>query len=105
MHFYGLKHMPIADLNMVSAASPAITVVFAWIVLRERCNLLDAINLLLVFTGIVFIIKPPILFGENVAELVGTSENYFLAATIVAFGTILQANVYVLLKMLKGKLQ
>ena len=30
LHFYGLKYMPIADVNMMAAASPAITVFFSW---------------------------------------------------------------------------
>lgn len=36
IHFHGLKHMPIADCNMISAASPAFTVLFGWLFLKVR---------------------------------------------------------------------
>ena len=50
--FHGLKHLPLADVNMIAAASPIFTVFFAWIYIRERAGPGDLFNLLLVFAGI-----------------------------------------------------
>ena len=49
--FHGLRHLPLADVNMIAAASPIFTVFFAWIYIRERAGPADFVNLLLVFAG------------------------------------------------------
>ena len=49
--FHGLRHLPLADVNMIAAASPIFTVFFAWIYIRERAGTADFVNLLLVFAG------------------------------------------------------
>ena len=75
--FYGLKHMPIADVNMISAGSPIWCVIFArykvyinqfniWflsnlstfrIFLKEKLLLFDMCNMFVTLVGIVFIIR------------------------------------------------
>ena len=57
IHFYGLKHMPMADANMISAASPVWVVIFARMFLKEPIILFDVINIFVTLSGIVFIIK------------------------------------------------
>ena len=49
--FHGLRHLPLADVNMIAAASPIFTVFFAWIYIRERAGPADFVNLVLVFAG------------------------------------------------------
>ena len=49
--FHGLRYLPLADVNMIAAASPIFTVFFAWIYIRERAGTADFVNLLLVFAG------------------------------------------------------
>ena len=63
-------------------------------------------NIVLVFCGITLILKPPFLFGSDVlgeGEVDRQSPQYMVAALAVTLGTLLQANVYILLRMLKGK--
>jgi len=57
IHFYGLKHMPMADVNMIGAASPVWVVIFARMFLKEPVILFDIINIFVTLIGIVFIIK------------------------------------------------
>ena len=54
------------------------------------------------FVGIVLIVKPPFLFGENL--LFTKDPEAILAVVLLILGSIfLQANVYVILRMIKGK--
>lgn len=117
--------MPIADVNMIAAAAPVFTVFFARLFLKvsniaiaklpyplpgrvlhypschqEKCHLLDGVNLLLTFAGIVLIIKPPFIFGTS--EQYDKDPEYAYAAVAVLAGALLQANVYIMLRLLKG---
>jgi len=101
IHFYGLKHMPMADANMISAASPVWVVIFARVFLKEPLKPFDIINVFMTLLGIVFIIRPPFIFGYD--PLFELNNQYYIAGTIVFFGSVLfQSNVYIMLRMLKG---
>ena len=87
---------------MIAASSPVFTVIFARIFIKENIFPIDIINILLVFLGIVHIVKPAFLFG--VAEIY-TSDPEAIYAVIswILSNVFLMANVFVLLRMLKGK--
>jgi drug/metabolite transporter (DMT)-like permease len=107
LHFHGVKHLPLADVSMISAATPIFTVFFAWIILRESVGIVDIVNLVLVFAGIVLIVRPPFIFGgggDSETDQVNSDTEYwkFIAALLVLLGAMLQANVYIFLRMLKG---
>ena len=55
--FYGLKHMPMADVNMISAGSPIWVVISARIFLKEPLLAFDILNIFITLLGIVFIIR------------------------------------------------
>ena len=99
VHFYGLKHMPQGDVSMLTAGAPALTAIFAFFVLKEKIILLDILNVVLVLVGMVLIIKPPFLFGYS-REYEADPE-YAVAAVGVSCCTLVQANVYILLRLLK----
>ena len=63
--------------------------------------MLDIVNLVLVFVGMVFIIQPPFIFNVE-ADEVTRDTGYYIAAVVVLLGCFLQANVYILLRLLKG---
>jgi len=101
IHFYGLKHMPMADVNMISAASPIWVVIFARLFLKEPLLVFDVCNIIVTLLGILFIIRPPFIFGYDPSFSV--DGQYYLAGGIVFAGSvILQSNVYILLRMLKN---
>ena len=50
---------------MISATAPMFTTIYARIFLKEAIAVADILNLVLVFVGIVFIVKPPFLFGHS----------------------------------------
>jgi len=100
VHFYGVKHMPIADANMISAASPIWTVIMSRIFLKEPMKPFDIVNVVITLTGILFIIRPPFVFGYD--ESFEFDPQYYIAAVIVFCGTFMQAAVYIFLRALKG---
>ena len=118
--FYGLKHMPMADVNMISAGSPIWVVIFARIFLKEPLKVFDIINVFVTLLGILFIIRsfqdyqsiinnvtkpqcvfrPPFIFGYDSSYVV--DPQYYVAAAINFVGAILlQSNVYIILRKLK----
>ena len=100
IHFYGLKHMPMADANMISAASPVWVVIFARIFLKEPLLIFDIVNIFVTLLGILFIIRPPFIFGYDPSFIL--DNEYYIASLIVFLGSFLQSNVYILLRMLKN---
>lgn len=61
----------------------------------------DIINVVLVFIGIILIVKPPFLFGDSM--LSSTDPDALNAAIILVLASLfLQSNVYVTLRSLKG---
>jgi drug/metabolite transporter (DMT)-like permease len=81
---------------MISAASPIWTVLLGRIFLKEPLKPLDILNVVITLTGILFIIRPPFIFGYDPNfEL---DHQYYTAAMIVFGGTFLQATVYILLR-------
>ena len=93
--------MPMADVNMISAGSPIWVVIFARIFLKERLFVFDIINIFITLLGIVFIIKPPFIFGYDPSFVL--DQDYYVAGVVVFLGSvILQSNVYILLRMLKN---
>jgi len=101
IHFYGLKHMPIADANMISSASPIWTAIFGRIFLKEPLKCFDIFNVFTTLLGILFIIRPPFIFGYDPQFKFDTP--YYIAAVIVFCGSVgLQSNVYIILRKLKG---
>ena len=97
---FSLKHMPMADVNMISAGSPIWVVIFARIFLKERLLVFDIINIFITLLGIVFIIKPPFIFGYDLSF--EFDHQYYVAGVVVFLGSvILQSNVYIILRLLK----
>ena len=92
--------MPMADVNMISAGSPIWVVIFARVFLKERLLVFDIINIFITLLGIVFIIKPPFIFGYDPSFVL--DNEYYIAGVVVFLGSvILQSNVYIILRMLK----
>lgn len=101
MQFYAIRHMPLADASVVIFSAPVFVTIFARIFLKEACGLFNVVVIILTLLGVVLITKPPFLFGDTVYAHGYTTD--LLQGALVAFiGTIFHANVYVLLRWLKG---
>ena len=100
--FYALQHLPLADMVMISASAPMYTVFFARIFIKEPIVVADIVNIIFVFIGVFFIVKPPFVFGSS--EIYSQDPQAIYAAIAVVLGAIFfQANCFVTSRMLKGK--
>ena len=102
LNFLILKHLPLADTVMITATSPLFTVFFGRLFIKEAILPIDIFNVVLVFIGMMCIVKPPFLFG-SVDELYSNDPEAIYAVIVLTLGSIfLQPIVYVILRILKG---
>lgn len=105
LSFYAFRHMPLADSSVIVFSVPVFVAIFARIFLKEPCGLFNVVTIILTLIGVVLITRPPFIFGTNIPssaleeQTLGTD----LWAPVAAFSaTLFGANVYVLLRALKG---
>ncbi|XP_076038511.1 uncharacterized protein LOC143023781 [Oratosquilla oratoria] len=98
-HFYAFKHMPIADAGTITFTSPIFVLFFSWVLLKEPCDALNIVLVMVTLSGIVCIAKPPFIFG-NVEGLAKSDQE--LGGLIACLGGVVgQASVYIILRLLK----
>lgn len=105
LSFYAFRNMPLADANVIVFSVPVFVAIFARLFLKEPCGIFNVITVILTLIGVVLITRPPILFNELVPPLASTNENAKsnLWGAVAAFAaTLFGANVYILLRALKG---
>ena len=87
---------------MITATSPLFTVFYGRLFIKEAILPIDIFNVVLVFIGMMCIVKPPFLFG-SVDELYSNDPEAIYAVIAITLGSIfLQPTVYVILRILKG---
>lgn len=105
LSFYAFRHMPLADASVVVFSVPVFVAIFARLFLKEPCGIFNVISIILTLIGVVFITRPPFLFGKVIIteESMSTSNESSLWGAVAAFtSTLFGANAYVLLRALKG---
>lgn len=103
LSFYAFRHMPLADANVVVFSVPVFVAIFARLFLKEPCGWFNVVTVVLTIIGVVLITRPPILFSEMVPPLGDEAKASSLWGAVAAFSaTLFGANVYVLLRALKG---
>ena len=88
---------------MISASAPLFTVFFARLFIGESVVFVDIINIAMVFGGIVLIVKPEFMFGVS-SMYTDDPEAIYAVVAMILGSVFLQANVYVVLRMLKGNI-
>ncbi len=78
--FYSFRHLPLGDARTITSTHPIFVSLFAWCVLREPCGLFDVLMLVSTTTGMVVVMHPPFLFGQEGQEdaYAGYSRQYVL---------------------------
>ena len=87
---------------MIAATAPLFTILYARVFLKESVSVMDLMNLVLVFAGVVFIVKPPFLFGSSERYNEDSTTLYAMIGLLVG-SLLLMAPIYVILRKLKGK--
>ncbi|XP_006831220.1 PREDICTED: solute carrier family 35 member G1 isoform X2 [Chrysochloris asiatica] len=96
--YYAFQATSLADATVITFSSPVFTSLFAWIFLKEKYSLWDALFTLFTITGVILIVRPPFLFGSNPERMEG-SYSVHLKGTFAAIGhAVLAALTLVILK-------
>lgn len=110
--YFSLMYLSISDSVLISFLSPSMTIVLAWIVLRERINRYEIMSCVLSLSGVVLIVKPTFLFGNSQSlnsndphsSVESKNPEDRLIATMVALvGTIGMSSVYIIIRFIGKK--
>ena len=63
--FYALKYLSVADLAVISYSGPVFVMVLAYFLLDEKCGLVPILVALLTCVGVLVIVRPPIITGNE----------------------------------------
>ena len=96
-----MQHLPLGDCMMIIASTPMFTTIYARLFLKETIVPADIINLFFVFFGIIFIVKPPFIFGHSKMYIEDPEALYAIIALVISSAS-LWALVFVILRQLKG---
>ena len=89
--FYSFRYMPLGDARTITSTNPIFTSIFAWCVLREPFGLFEVSMLVSTVTGMVIVLHPPSIFGEEGRGSTAYDSTYTYAAIFASVGTVLQA--------------
>lgn len=111
--YFSLMYLSISDSVLITFLSPSMTILLAWIALREPINRYEILSCILSLSGVVLIVRPTFIFGESIAMDTGMDPHSTiesrnprdrLIATLVAlFGTIGMSSVYIIIRFIGKK--
>lgn len=106
LSFYAFRHMPLADASVIIFSTPVFVAIFARLFLKESCGIFNVFTIILTLVGVVLITRPPFIFGDSSPNLTNEhllNKHYDVWGPVAALSsTLFGANVYVLLRALKG---
>ncbi|XP_066211268.1 solute carrier family 35 member G1 [Saccopteryx leptura] len=96
--YYAFQTTSLADATVISFSCPVFTSIFAWIFLKEKYGLWDALFTACALVGVVLIVRPPFLFGSS-AVVMQESYSEHLKGTFASVGyAVLAAFTLVILR-------
>lgn len=63
--FYAYRIMPLGDVTMILCTGPVAVACLAWYVLGEPCGVFEVMNTIVALAGMVMVVQPPFIFGEE----------------------------------------
>ena len=70
-NYYAIDRLVLSDASMLNKMSPFFTILFSWLLLKEKLKLAQAGAVLCAFMGSLFIIKPSLDFSDFKASALG----------------------------------
>lgn len=70
-NYYAIDHLVLSDASMLNKMSPFFTIVFSWLLLRERLRPAQGAAVLTAFLGSMLIVKPTLDFSDFSASFAG----------------------------------
>ena len=68
LNFYALKYMAIGDALVILSSTPAFAYFFGFLFLGEPVGIVPIVMSLVTLSGVVFIIRPPMLTGGSAMD-------------------------------------
>lgn len=79
-NFYAIDHLVLSDASMLNKMSPFFTILFSWILLKEKLRPAQGAAVLTAFLGSLLIIKPSLNFTDFKASAAGLTGGIFAGA-------------------------
>lgn len=101
--YFSLMYLTVSDAVLITFLAPAVTVVLAAVVLRERFTKVEALGTLVSLLGVVLIVRPTFLFGvpdgpdSSPAESADPRKR-LLATMVGLLGVMGASTVYIVLR-------
>lgn len=70
-NFYAVDHLVLADASMLNKMSPFFAIIFSYLFLKEKINLVQSFSVIGAFLGSLFIIKPTLVNMDLIPSLLG----------------------------------
>lgn len=70
-NFYAIDHLVLSDASMLNKMSPFFTILFSWLLLKEKLRPAQGAAVLTAFLGSMLIVKPSFHFADFSASLAG----------------------------------
>jgi len=70
-NFYAIDHLKLSDASMLNKMSPFFTILFSWLLLKEKLQPAQGAAVLTAFLGSLLIIKPSLDFSDFKSSLIG----------------------------------
>lgn len=100
LSFYAFQNMTLGDSSVIIFSTPVFVAIFSRVFLGEPCGLFNIFTIALTLLGIVFIVKPPALFGEGDSN--NDSEGNYVWGPIAAIASaIFTANAMIIIRVLR----
>lgn len=73
-NFYAIDHLVLSDASMLNKMSPFFTILFSWLLLKEKLRPAQGAAVLTAFLGSLLIVKPSLDFTDFKASLIGLTS-------------------------------
>lgn len=92
-NFYALDNLPLSDASMLNKMSPFFTILFSYIILKEKLTITQVILVFCAFLGSLFVIKPTLSNIDLGASLIGLLGGMFAGAAYTMVRKLGEENI------------
>ncbi len=93
-NFYAVDHLVLSDASMLNKLSPTFTILFSWLLLKEKLRPAQGAAVLIAFLGSLLIIKPTLDFSNFTGSAAGFASGVFAGAAYCMVRALGQKGVH-----------
>jgi drug/metabolite transporter (DMT)-like permease len=104
LNFFSIQLITYGDSTVIRNISPVVTAIFARIFLKEILNVSHFLSLFISFIGIMFVARPPVIFGKFLnSTSVKIDNNFILGVSLAIISTLAIGLAFIFIKKLTNK--